>query len=77
MLLQLENSQPYQLEMLLNFAKEHHLNLKKIDDMNDTYLPGKPLKNEELLNLIEKSRESGMMTLETAHNSIRKSFNAD
>ena len=76
MLLQLENPQPHHLEMLLNFAKEHQLDLKKIDDMSDTYLPGKPLKDEEILDLIEKSRESGIVTMKTAHNSIRKSFNA-
>ena len=63
--------------MLLNFAKEHHLKLKKIDDVSETYLPGKPLTKEELHNIIEKSRESGIVTLGTAHNSIRKSFNAD
>lgn len=54
MLLQLENSQPPQLEMLLNFASEHHLNLNKIDDVSETYLPGRPLTKEELHNIIEK-----------------------
>ncbi len=77
MLLQLENTTIEQIEMLLKFAKKNHLNLKLIDEVGSNYfLPGKPLSDDELLNLVEKSRKSGSISMEAAHLSIRRAFNA-
>lgn len=78
MLLQLENTSREKIDMLLNFAKENQLELKLIDDNATNYfLPGKPLTDEELLNLVKKSRQSGNLSLEDAHHFIRSSFHAD
>lgn len=77
MLLQLENTSTKQIEMLLNFAKENQLQLKLIDDNENNYfLPGEALSDDELLNLVEKSRQSGNISLEDAHGLIRNAFNA-
>ncbi len=77
MLLQLENTNKENINKLLNFAHENHLKLSIIDDnKNDYFLPGKPLSDVELSQLIEKSRKSGSITMEDAHSTIRNSFNA-
>ena len=44
---------------------------------NEYYLPGKPLSEEELVKLIGNSRKSGTISMEDAHDILRKSFNAD
>ena len=78
MLLQLENTDKTAIDKLFAFAKKHHLRLSLIDDAdNNLHLPGKPLSPEELTQLIKKSRESGMISMENAHQIIRKKFNAD
>ena len=78
MLLQLENTNKKDINMLLNFAKQNHLKLSLIDDKADNYfLPGKPLSESELANLIENSRKSGRIPMKDAHAAIRKSFNED
>jgi len=78
MLLQLENSNTQQIQILLNFAKKNQFHLKILDEGGDKYfLPGKPLKPEELKRLVEKSRKSGRLSLEEAHLSIRSVFNED
>ena len=77
MLLQLENTNKEDINKLLDFAKQNHLELSVIDDnKNDHFLPGKPLSNAKLSQLIEKSRESGSITMQDAHTTIRNSFNA-
>ena len=44
MLLQLENTNPENINKLLSFARENHLELSVIDDIeNNHFLPGKPL----------------------------------
>jgi hypothetical protein len=43
---------------------------------NDYYLPRKPLTDEELVKLINKSRKSDSISMEDAHDIIRKSFHA-
>ena len=81
MLLQLENTNKENITKLLNFAKQNHLQLTVIDDIdntkNDYFLPGKPLTDAELSELIENGRKSGNIKMENAHISIRNSFNAD
>ena len=77
MLLQLENTNKEDINKLLNFAKQNHLELSLIDDnKNDYFLPGKPLSDAELSQLIENSRKSGSISMEDAHLKIRNSFNA-
>lgn len=78
MLLQLENTNTEQIKMLLDFAEKNQLNLKLIDEGgNDNFLPGKPLGEDELLNLVAKSRKSGHISLNEAHLSIKSVFNGD
>lgn len=76
MLLQLENSTTEQIQTLLNFAKKNQLDLKILDEGgNKFFLPGKPLTPDELERLLKKSRNSGNLSLEEAHHSIRSVFN--
>lgn len=78
MLLQLENTDPDKINKLLDFAKQNHLKLSLIDDIENNFLlPGKPLTAEQLKQLIEDSRNSGMISMEVAHKIIRNSYNAD
>ena len=77
MLFQLENTNKENINKLLDFAKQNHLQLSVIDDNENNYfLPGKPLSPAELSLLIEKSRKSGHIKMEDAHSAIRKSFDA-
>lgn len=39
---------------------------------SDYYLPGRYLKEDELIKLIENSRSSGMISLKDAHSTIRQ-----
>lgn len=78
MLLQLENTSRENINRLLDFAKDNNLKLELVDDQNENYyLPGKPLSNEELSNLIKKSRNSGTVPMKEAHSALKKAFNAD
>ncbi|MEO8821135.1 MAG: hypothetical protein ABI267_04840 [Ginsengibacter sp.] len=78
MLLQLENTDKKDLNTLLNFAKQNQLKLSVIDSKeNDYFLPGKPLNDAELIQLIEDSRKSGQIEMSKAHKVIRNRFNAD
>lgn len=78
MLLQLENTRQEDLNKLLDFAKANHLKLSLIDEDEKNYLlPGKPLSPEQLNQLIENSRKSGIISMKQAHEIIRKSYNAD
>ncbi len=78
MLLQLENTNKKNINMLLNFAKQNHLELSVVDDNENNYfLPGKPLNDAELTQLIENSRKSGTISFDDAHTVIRNNFNAD
>ncbi len=77
MLLQLENAPKIEIQKLLAFAKEHHLQLSIVDAAKSkSYLPGKPLSTKELTRLIQKSRKSGIVSLKDAHKKIRKKLNA-
>jgi len=78
MLLQLENTSKENINRLLDFAKDHDLKLELVDGKDENhYLPGKLLSNEELSNLIKKSRNSGKVAMQEAHDILRKAFNAD
>ena len=78
MLLQLENTSKDDINKLLNFAKQNQLKLSVIDDTeNNFFLPGKPLTDMQLTELIEKGRNSWNINIEHAHSIIRNSFNED
>lgn len=78
MLLELENTDKKGLNTLLNFAKQNQLKLSVVDsEKNDYFLPGKPLSDAELSQLIEDSRKSGHIEMSKAHKAIRNRFNAD
>ena len=77
MLLQLEDTQKENVEKLLAFAEKNNLKLSLIDDEHNYGLPGKPLTAGQLKQLIETSRNSGIISLKNAHEIIRNSYNAD
>lgn len=78
MLLQLENTSYANLKKLLEYASQLNLKLRLIDqDESNTALPGKPLSEAALRAMIETSRKSGAITMESAHQTIRKHFDAD
>jgi molybdenum cofactor biosynthesis enzyme MoaA len=71
-MLLLENTNKEDINKLLDFAKQNHMELSVIDDnKNDYFLPGKPLTDAELSQLIENSRKSGSITMQDAHTIIR------
>lgn len=78
MLLQLENTNKENIAKLIDFANKLNLRLSLIDDnVNNPGLPGKPLSDIELKNMIEAGRQSGTISMKDAHQLIRKNFNAD
>jgi len=78
MLLQLENTNQENVNKLLTYARQHHLQLSIVDDATTDYsLPGKPLTPQQLAQLIGKSQKSGMISIEDAHNIVRNNYNAD
>jgi hypothetical protein len=65
MLLQLENTNKENINQLLDFAKQNHLQLSLVDDNENNYfLSGKSLSNVELSRLIENSRKSRNISME-------------
>ena len=78
MLLQIEETNRENILKLIDYANQHNLRLSIVDESKlDTTLPGKPLTSDELNELIEHSRKSGTVTMKSAHQIIRKNFNAD
>lgn len=78
MLFQLEDTSKESIDKLLAFAKQNHLQLSLVDDAEDNlFLPCKPLSDLQLSALIEKSRKSGMVSMQKAHEIIRNAYNAD
>ena len=78
MLLQLDDTDQDDVVKLLAFAKANYLKLSLIDESEDNYLlPGKPLTEEQLTQLITNSRNSGIISMEDAHKIISSSCNAD
>ncbi len=77
MLLQLENTNQENVNKLLAFARQNHLDLSIVDDVISDYsLPGKPLTPQQLTQLIESSRKSGMISVTDAHQIARNNYNA-
>lgn len=77
MLFQLENTNRENIKKLLSFARENHLELSVLDDTdNNHFLPGEPLTPNQLTQIIENSRKSGMVSLQNAHKAITDNFNA-
>jgi len=77
MLLQLNDTSKANIDKLLAFAKQNQLQLSLVDDAEDNlFLPGKPLSPSQLSAMIEKSRKSGVVSMENAHEIIRNSYNA-
>lgn len=78
MLLQLEDTHKDDVNKLLEYAKENHLKLLLVDEDESNYiLPGKTLTDQQLQQLIEKSRNSGIISMKNAHDIIDRSYNAD
>lgn len=76
MLLQLENTNQENVNKLLAFARQNHLELSIVDDVFSDYsLPGKSLTPQQLTQLIESSRKSGMISLTDAHQIVRNNYN--
>jgi hypothetical protein len=78
MLLQLKNTDQTNIDKLLAYARQMNIEIEMIDDQSDKYhLPGKPLSAEQLTVLIEHSRNSGIISIQEAHQSIRNSYHED
>jgi len=78
MLLQLENTTEANVQKLLDYARQLNLSLTLIDqDESNFALPGKPLPESALKSMIEAGRKTGTITMENAHDIIRKNFHAD
>jgi hypothetical protein len=78
MLLQLKNTDQSNIGKLLAYAKQMNIEIEMIDDQPDKYhLPGKPLSPEQLKALVEQSRNSGIISTQEAHQSIRNSYHED
>ncbi len=77
MLLQLENTNQENVNKLLAYARQNHLDLSIVDEVASDYsMPGKPLTSQQLTQLIESSRKSGMISLTDAHQIVRNNYNA-
>ena len=77
MLINIENTNEQTLNKLKEFARQNQIKLSFIDDDNNYWLPGKPLSDKELTDLIEKSRSSGRISMKDAHNLIRQTKTTD
>ena len=77
MLFQLNDTSKANVEKLLALAKQNQLDVSLVDDNSDAdlFLPGKPLTDEQLTQLIDLSRKSGMVLMKHAHQIIRESYN--
>ena len=73
MFLYIENASKDKLDALLEYAQQLNLHIRVIGQ-DDEYvgLPGKTLSSDELTDLIELSRNSGVISMKTAHSLIRK-----
>ena len=77
MLFQLENTDKEDVNKLLAFANQNHLKLSLVDDNVEYHLPGKPLTDQQISQLIDSSRKSGTISMEDAHQTIRSNYNVD
>ena len=77
MLLQLDDTNKEDINKLLAFARQNNLQLSLVDENEEILsLPGKPLSQQQLNQLIESSRKSGIISMKAAHQQIRNSYNA-
>ena len=77
MLLQLNDTNKEHVNKLLAFARQNNLQLSLVDENEESLiLPGKPLSQQQLNQLIESSRKSGSISMKAAHQQIRNSHNA-
>jgi len=77
MLFQLNDTSKANVDKLLAFAKQNQLELSLVDDTNnDIFLPGTPLTPDELTQMIEKGRKSGIISITDAHQIIRNTYHA-
>ncbi len=77
MLLQLENTGKEDVNKLLAFANQNQIKLSLVDDSDQFHLPGKPLTDQQIAQLIDSSRQSGSISMQHAHQTIRSNYNAD
>lgn len=75
MLLELLNTEADQLKQLLDWARKNDIQLSPLDqDDKNMSLPGRPLSNFELEELIKTGRMSGQIELNEAHELIRRKY---
>ncbi len=77
MLLLLENTDSVNIKKLMDYARQLNLRLSLVDDTDSPALPGKPLSAENLKAMIENGRKTGTISMDAAHQMLRKNFNAD
>ncbi len=75
MLFQLNDTSKANIDKLLAFAKQNQLHLSLVDELADNlFLPGKALTPDKLMQMIEKSRKSGIIPMTEAHQIIRDKY---
>ena len=78
MLVNIENTNEVSIKKLLEFARQNQMNVSIIDDQqNNHWLPGRPFTETELIELIEKSHNSGIVSMKDAHSIIMEDKNAN
>ena len=77
MLLQLENNSKEDVNKLLAFADRNEIKLSLVYDSDQFHLPGKPLTDKQIAQLIDSSLQSGSISMQHAHQTIRSNYNAD
>ena len=77
MLLQLENNSKEDVNKLLAFANQNQIKLSLVYDSDQFHLPGKPLTDKQIAQLIDSSRQSGSISMQHAHRTIRSKYTAD
>lgn len=74
MLLQLDDTNKEDINKLLAFARQNNLQLSLVDENEESLiLPGKPLSQQQLNQMIEISRKSGIISMKAVHQQIRNS----
>ena len=77
MLFQLDNTSKANIYKLLAFAKQNQPELSLVDDTeSDLFLPGNPLTPDQLIQIIEKGRKSGIVSMTDAHQIILDTYHA-
>lgn len=75
MLLRVENTSAEKINQLLAYARENHIVLSAADEtVMETTMPGKQLSASQLTQLIEKSRQSGVVSMNDAHRVLKSLY---